>query len=785
MLWKQLFARKTLETLHAEAAGENRLRRILGPVSLTSLGIGAIIGSGIFVMTGRVAAVDAGPAIVLSFVVAGVGCVFAAFCYAEFSAMAPVAGSAYTYAYATLGEMFAWIIGWDLVLEYAMACAVVAAGWAHYLNEFLKVLFDTQLPVAIASDPFTKMGAWFNLPAVFIVLACTVILVIGIRESATTNAILVAVKVGVVIFVIVVGCFYIQPKNWTGINPAERLLPEELLIPNLAKKEVLEGGKLTPEQAAKRIDTLTQSILNMKKEHPDLTDQQVEERSRRLIREFYMETAKLPEKVAEHRIQFLTCQALAVYKVGRKRAETKDLRAEGRLSETAEKEALRQTLIDSVVKYTLQLVSAHQLAKEEEEAAVKNAAGILVQVVSSFAAQFRQEKLLSPAEARATVEVAVGEFTARLRRQDKLSDAEADRILASAKQAAQKALPPPPAERAIVKTLLKEVHKEAPKKETAKWGMLGMLGLNKWLGAIDDSVRSPFAPYGLSGIIFGASLVFFAYIGFDAISTHSEEAKNPQRDVPIGILASLVICTVLYILVSAVITGMEKYQDISHDSAVAAVFRNKAEETRNPVLNAAALLIATGALAGLTSVLLITFLSQARIFLAMARDGLLPPAVFGAIHERFRTPHISTMLTGGIIAVVAAFTPIADLEEMVNIGTLMAFVIVCAAVLILRIKQPNAHRPFRTPFLYVMAPLGILVNLLLMLFLPPITWLRLVVWLALGLLIYFTYGVRHSTVGREMALGLPSGSLAVGTPSPDAKEKEVLGDRPPDSPAPH
>jgi len=270
---------------------------------------------------------------------------------------------------------------------------------------------------------------------------------------------------------------------------------------------------------------------------------------------------------------------------------------------------------------------------------------------------------------------------------------------------------------------------------------------------LDDSVRSPFAPYGLSGIMLGAALVFFAYIGFDSISTHSEEARNPQRDVPFGILASLAVCTVLYIAVAAVITGMEPYPDIDRTAAVAAAFRHQAElpgQQNSLLLKAAAGLIATGALAGLTSVLLITFLSQARIFLAMARDRLLPPSVFGAIHPRFRTPHLSTMLTGGVITVVAAFTPIADLEEMVNIGTLMAFVIVCGAVLLLRIREPHAPRPFRTPFLYVMAPLGIVVNLIMALFLPPLTWMRLVLWLAAGLCIYFSYGYWRSVVGRRM-----------------------------------
>jgi APA family basic amino acid/polyamine antiporter len=613
MLKDQLLAKKSLETLLKEAAGENRLRRVLGPIALTSLGIGAIIGSGIFVMTGRVAAVDAGPSIMLSYVVAGIGCVFAAFCYAEFASMAPVAGSAYTYAYATLGELFAWIIGWDLILEYAMACAVVAAGWTKYLNQFISILFNVQIIDQLAYDPFSKTGAWFNLPAVLIILACTVILVIGIRESATTNAILVGVKVGVVLFVIAVGYFYINSANWTSVPVVDRVLPEETAIPELAE-------------------------------------------------DYAKDTEKLQGDALKERKEELSAMALAKYKI-------------------------------------------------EQQKKATNA----------------------------------------LLKDDKISPAEAEKRINQTKEKNAKNLPQTKKDEEIVESILVKVRKEAPDKVAEKWGMLGLIGLNRWLVPIDDATRSPFTPYGLSGIVFGAALVFFAYIGFDAISTHSEEAKKPQRDVPIGILASLAICTVLYIAVSAVITGMEPYPEINRDAAVAAAFHTKAEVADTPVLKAAALLIATGALAGLTSVMLITFLSQARIFLAMARDGLLPPRVFGAIHERFRTPHLSTMLTGGVIAVVAAFTPIEALEGMVNIGTLMAFIIVCAAVWILRVKEPHANRPFRCPALYIVAPLGILVNFIMMLFLPPETWLRLFVWLAIGLVIYFGYGLRHSTIGKELA----------------------------------
>jgi amino acid transporter len=661
----QLFARKSLETLDAEAKGENRLRRVLGPIALTSLGIGAIIGSGIFVMTGRVAAVDAGPAVVLSYVVAGLGCALAALCYAEFASTVPVAGSAYTYAYATLGELFAWIIGWDLVLEYAMACAVVASGWAHYLNEFLKN-FGTSLPMQISSDPFTQPGAWFNLPSVLIVVAVAVVLVIGIRESATTNALLVMLKVGVVLFVIFAGLAYVNTRNWTGIPVTERLTPEQLVIEALAKKQVKEAT-LPREEVERRVNAIGERVRQLYQDSPKLSAGEANARVERIKNQvlgLYEETARLPEPAAEERVKKLTAEMTAVFQTER----LDGLRREGNLP-------------------------------EEEARAVE--------------------------EARARY---------------------------------AKDLPQTEEERALVDRLLVEVREEAPKQATAKWGMFGLLGLNRALARIDDNVRSPYIPYGLSGIMLAASLVFFAYIGFDSISTHSEEARKPQRDVPIGILASLGICTVLYIAVSAVITGMEPYPQIDRTAAVAAAFRHQAEmpgQQNSLMLRASAFLIGAGALAGLTSVLLITFLSQARIFLAMARDGLLPPRIFGAVHHRFRTPHLSTMLTGAVICVVGAFTPIADLEEMVNIGTLMAFVIVCAAVLILRIKRPDAHRPFRCPAVYLLAPLGILVNFIMMMFLPPITWLRLVGWLVLGLCIYFFYGMAHSTLGRQMR-GLPA-----------------------------
>lgn len=577
---KGLFATKSLEMLHAEMESDNRLRRVLGPVGLTSLGIGAIIGAGIFVMTGRVAANDAGPAILLSFVVAGIACGLAAFCYAEFASMAPVAGSAYTYAYATLGELFAWIIGWDLVLEYAMSAATVAAAWTEYFNEFTKVWFDWQVPDYLCHDPITDPNAWLNLPAVLILLAVTAVLIVGIRESAFSNTTLVIVKLGVVVFVILVGIAYIQPSNYTGIPHEHRKFPEQRVMSMLAHEVAEEEAK-------------TQSGLD------------VDERAAQLTRE-----------------------AVAVFRAQK---------------------------------------------------------GIPTTV---------------------TVE--------------------------------------DPAELAKIQKLIEKAHAQAPAEVKKSWGLLAHIGIDAKLAELDDATRSNFMPYGISGVMLGAALVFFAFLGFDSISTHSEEAVKPQRDVPIGIIASLVVCTILYLGVSAIIVGMVPYPEIDTSAAVASAFEGKSDLARG--------LIAAGGLAGMTSVLLITFLSQARIFLAMARDGLLPHAIFGKVHTHLRTPHVSTLVTGLAMAAVAAFTPISLLEEMVNIGTFFAFIVVCAAVLILRFKRPEAHRPFRCPAVYLIAPLGILVNLAMMLFLAPETWARLVIWLAIGLALYFSFGYHYSVLRNRPAV---------------------------------
>jgi amino acid transporter len=758
MAGNQLFARKSIETLLREMEGENRLRRVLGPIALTSLGVGAIIGAGIFVMTGRAAAVDAGPAILLSYAVAGVACTLAALCYAEFASSVPVAGSAYTYAYATLGELLAWIIGWDLVLEYALACAVVAAAWSHYFNEFLMVISGGWLsvPTSISSDPFTTPGAYFNLPAVFIMAAVTIVLVIGIRESATTNAALVILKVAVVLFVICVGVFFIDPVNWTSVPVTDRLLPEELELPLLAEDRLKAG--VPPDQAEQRIEEIVRQVSSLYSQASSLPEPAAaaqRERIERQIRRLY-DDAKLPEDKdqAAARVMRLATQGLVHYRIERKRNDIEASMEAEELSPAEAKAALETVLTDAVAYYADHLRRQEKFSKQEATATKDACQASLAEVVAPYLKQLEADGKLSSAEAETILTQAATRYTGPLERHELMSAAEGAALRASLVAKYRSENFQVVEENPLVEALLEDVRKKAPEKVAAKWGLLGTLGLNRWLVPIDDSLRSPFIPYGFSGIMLGAAIVFFAYIGFDSISTHSEEARNPKRDVPIGILASLAICTVLYIGVSAVITGMEPYPEIDRNAAVAAAFRHRAETMPGlggTLLRGSGLLIATGALAGMTSVLLISFLSQARIFLAMARDGLLPPAIFGAVHPRFKTPHISTIVTGVVICLVAAFTPIAALEEMVSIGTLMAFAIVCAAVLVLRVTRPDVERPFRCPLVWVVAPLGVLVNLFMMLFLPVNTWLRLVGWLALGLVIYFGYGMWNSSLRARLA----------------------------------
>jgi APA family basic amino acid/polyamine antiporter len=540
-----LFRTKPLGLLLAEMEGENRLNRVLGPVQLTALGVGAIIGTGIFILTGVAAHDRTGPALMLSFVLAGLACVFAALCYAEFASMVPVAGSAYTYAYATLGELFAWIIGWDLILEYAVGSATVAHGWSAHFQEFIPIFHEgisaipAKIPEIFRSAPynycvsvdvaggcphtgFVPTGSYFDLPAVLITFLLTIVLVKGIRESASFNAFMVAIKLVIVLMVIGIGGY---------------------------------------------------------------------------------------------------------------------------------------------VAYTVY--------------------------------------------------------------------------------------------------------------GTANW--------------------HPFAPYGYTGLSFfghtlfgqtakggeplgmfaGAAIIFFAYIGFDSVSVHSEEAKNPAKDVPVGIIASLIICTILYIAVSAVLTAMVPYKEINIDAPVVDAFKRAG-------LTWMQYLVAAGAMTGITSVLLVMMLSQPRVMLALARDGLVPKGFFGDIHPRFRTPWKSTILTGLFVAAMAGFIPLSILAEMTSIGTLFAFVIVCGAVLVMRRTNPNAKRPFRAPFVPLVPILGILTCLLLMFSLPVENWYRLIIWLLVGLVIYFLYGRRHSVMssggggGHTLHEAAAHGVAGAGVIDPDA---------PPGSPA--
>jgi APA family basic amino acid/polyamine antiporter len=462
---------KSIEQLKAEAAatGEHSLKRVLGPLNLVTLGIGAIIGTGIFVLTGEAAAQHAGPAIVLSMVLAGFASALAGLCYSEFASTVPIAGSAYTYGYATLGEFIAWIIGWDLILEYALGAATVSVGWSGLVVSFLGQ-FGIGLPPELTIGPFESVtlangaiveGA-FNLPAFLIVLLVTAILIIGVRESANVNTIIVFTKVGVVIALIILGLKYIVPANWTPF------------------------------------------------------------------------------------------------------------------------------------------------------------------------------------------------------------------------------IPPP----------------------TGKFG-----------------------EFGWTGILTGAGKIFFAYIGFDAVSTAAQEAKNPQRDVPRGILGSLVLCTLLYVMFAAVLTGVVNYKELN----VAAPVAVAVDRMGMPFMGQ---LMKLGAIAGLTSVMLVMLYSQARIFWIMSTDGLLPRV--------FRTPWLSSVLTGVAVAIAGGVFPIGTLGDMVSIGTLFAFVLVCAGVLVLRRTKPELPRPFRTPFVPVVPILGMLCCLGLMSGLGLHTWERLFIWLAIGLVIYFAWGRFHS-----------------------------------------
>jgi APA family basic amino acid/polyamine antiporter len=534
-----LLAKKPLSLLcsEAEETGEHSLKRTLGAFQLTALGVGAIIGAGIFVFSG-LGAHYAGPGLMLSFVLSSLGCAFAGLCYAEFAAMIPLAGSAYTYAYATLGEIFAWIIGWDLTLEYAMGASTVSSGWSNHFIELLDI-FHLKMPLWLAYDHWT-----------------------GLRQAETI----------------------IARQMAQGSDPS--LVPGTQAF--LLKVSAIMGAQ-SPELLQRAHDLLAAPIL------------------------------------FGHEIGI------------------------------------------NVPAFVIALVITAILAIGIKESARFNT-GIVV------------------------IKVSVVLF--------------------------------------VIGLGFQYVSK-------SNWG-------SSW---------SEFAPYGFSGIGAGAAYIFFAYIGFDAVSTTAQEAKNPQRDLPIGIIASLLICTVLYILVAAVLTGMVPWRDVNIEAPIARAFLDRG-------LGTASHIITLGALAGLTSVMLVMLLGQTRVLYAMANDGLLPKKFFAAIHPKFRTPWKNTILVGLLAATVGSLTPIDDIGKMVNIGTLLAFVIVSIAVLVLRQTNPGQPRPFRTPWVPVVPILGVLSNGYMMYKLGWVNWARLFIWLGIGLIVYFTYSRHHSRVQALEREAKPAPTMA-------------------------
>lgn len=596
MSWRrQLLARKSLETILAEMEGENRLKRALGPVSLTALGIGAVIGAGIFVATGAAAKDVAGPALMVSYLVAGLTCIFAALCYAEFASMAPVAGSAYTYAYATLGELFAWIIGWDLVLEYAVAAATVANGWSSYSQSVLLKL-GVVLPMALCGAP-QKYDQGHILP-----------------------------------------------------NSIAKLDGHEVTQKYLDEKEALwPGGEIKPAKGL-----------------------------------FWVRAARAGASVDPVKEEG---RVVVMGSVGNKEIES-------RLTDVL---PARVNLLAILVVTAVTIV----LVKGIQESAGFNAFMVAIKVAAVLFV------------------IIVGAFY---------------------------------------------INPENWTRDFAPYGWTGVSFFGQPVPGLGK-----LGPEGTPvGVLAGAAIIFFAYIGFDAVSTQAEEAKNPQRDVPIGIIASLIICTLLYIGVVAVLTGMVPYKELSKDAGVSDAFRRVG-------LNWAEFIIAIAGVAGITSVLLVMLLSAPRVFLAMARDGLVPKKIFASVHPTFKTPWISTILIGLCVAAMTAFLPIDALLHLTNIGTLFAFIIVCGAVIVMRVVNPTAVRPFRCPLVPIVPIAGILCCLLLMLSLPAANWLRLFIWLAIGLGIYFCYGMWHSTQGKNLRKALKELEPPTAGPQSNITERSAGG----------
>src|ERR1700678_564563 len=523
-----LMARKSLALLVAEAqeTGAHSLKRTLGVFQLTALGVGAVIGAGIFVMAG-LGAHYAGPGLMLSFVLSGLGCAFAALCYAEFAAMIPLAGSAYSYAYATLGEIIAWIIGWDLTLEYAMGASTVSSGWSNHFIELLNI-FHIKMPLWLAYD------------------------------------------------------------HWTGLKTAE----------NIVARQMTQAADASPAPG-------TQTFLDRVTEIGGTQSPELLQRAHELLGAPHLFGMEIGFNLPAFLIALVITAILVVG-----------------IKESARFNTGIVVIKVSVVLFVIALGS-HYVSR-------------------------------------------------------------------------------------------------------ANWGM-------DW---------HSYAPHGFAGIGAGAAYIFFAYIGFDAVSTTAQEAKNPQRDLPIGMIASLAICTVLYIAVAGVLTGMMHWQQINIEAPVAVAFLDRG-------LTTAANIITLGALAGLTSVMLVMLLGQTRVLYAMANDGLLPKKFFAAVHPKFRTPYKNTILVGIIAAVIGSITPINIIGEMVNIGTIFAFIIVCISIMVLRKTNPEQPRPFRTPWVPLVPVLGILFNGYMMYKLGWVNWARLIIWLVIGLVVYFGYSRHHSRVQKN------------------------------------
>jgi len=631
-LQNQLFGRKSLQVLLDEMAGEHRLKRVLGPITLTSLGIGAVIGAGIFVATGAAAKDVAGPALMLSYVVAGVTCIFAALCYAEFASMAPVAGSAYTYAYTTMGELFAWIIGWDLVLEYAVGAATVATGWSGYFQSVLLKL-GIAVPMVVSGAPH-KYDQGHLLPNVIADYPIKVVQKeLDEEKPARADGIEGPAK----------GNFWVFT-----VNEEER----DGKVVKVVSKDVVVGAVGSPKTEARIKDgdsfpmTVTQKVM-----------------------------------------------------------ETK---------------AKAATWADGETKPANGIVWAFTYREQREQKTV---------VVGSVGDSVVEAQIQNPQRAMLNLPAILVVFLVAAVLVKGISEsAGANAVMVGIKVAA------------VLFVIVVGAYFVERQNWTGDFAPYGWTGVSFFGIPILGQENPAGEPVG---VLAGAAIIFFAYIGFDSVSTHAEEAKNPRRDVPIGIIASLIVCTILYIGVVAVLTGMVPYKQLSKEAAVSDAFKDAG-------LGWAQLIIAVAGVAGITSVLLVMMLSAPRVFLAMARDGLVPKSFFADVHPRFRTPWKSTIAIGIFVAIMTGLLPIDALLHLTNIGTLFAFVIVCAAVLIMRRTNPEASRPFRCPFVPVVPILGIAACLLLMLSLPAANWLRLFGWLGLGLCIYFFYGRHHSLLGKEL-----------------------------------